>query len=219
MLPVKIDLGAGPRGERPVTRFAHGGRATKSDASIGRKRKNVSNEIWARVSAAVLVFTRTNQTRGGSAAGRFDRQSAPAGDRSIRPGAGNVRRHRQHLAVAKKTAATSTTVKSGRSSSNALALPHLLGESRRTQLSSDKQTYGLGDRVTLFARVYDQGYSPVTDPSTARQSFRRWQVDRRHVHRASRRTRHVSRRTHRPGGQLVHVRFRPRRKSVRRRST
>jgi hypothetical protein len=45
-----------------------------------------------------------------------------------------------------------------------LALPHLLGESKRTQLSSDKKSYAAGDRVTLFARLYDQGFVPLTDP-------------------------------------------------------
>jgi hypothetical protein len=46
-----------------------------------------------------------------------------------------------------------------------LALPHLLGESKHTQLSSDKKSYGTGDRVTVFARLYDQGFSPLTDPT------------------------------------------------------
>jgi hypothetical protein len=45
-----------------------------------------------------------------------------------------------------------------------LALPHLLGESKRTQLTSDKKSYGTGDRVTVFARLYDQGFAPLTDP-------------------------------------------------------
>ncbi len=48
-----------------------------------------------------------------------------------------------------------------------LALPHLLGESKRTQLTSDKKTYTTGDRVTIFARLYDQGFSPVADPSVS----------------------------------------------------
>jgi uncharacterized membrane protein len=44
-----------------------------------------------------------------------------------------------------------------------LSLPHLLGESKRTQLTSDKKTYTTGDRVTIFARLYDQGFSPVVE--------------------------------------------------------
>jgi hypothetical protein len=46
-----------------------------------------------------------------------------------------------------------------------LALPHLLGESKRTQLSSDKKQYGTGERVTVYARLYDEGYLPLTTPT------------------------------------------------------
>lgn len=45
-----------------------------------------------------------------------------------------------------------------------LALPHLLGLSKRTQLSADRQTYSAGDRVAIFARLYNESYDPVTDP-------------------------------------------------------
>jgi len=45
-----------------------------------------------------------------------------------------------------------------------LALPHLLGESKRTQLSTDQQEYATGDRVTVYARLYDQNYAPIVDP-------------------------------------------------------
>ncbi len=48
-----------------------------------------------------------------------------------------------------------------------MALPHLLGESKHTQLSSDKKSYATGDRVTLLGRLYDQGFAPLTDPSVA----------------------------------------------------
>src|SRR5690606_36703841 len=42
-----------------------------------------------------------------------------------------------------------------------LALPHVLGETNRTRLSTDRQEYATGDRVTLFARLYNPDYSPV----------------------------------------------------------
>ncbi len=42
-----------------------------------------------------------------------------------------------------------------------LALPHLLGESKRTQLSTDQQEYATGDRITVYARLYDEHYSPL----------------------------------------------------------
>lgn len=43
-----------------------------------------------------------------------------------------------------------------------LALPHLLGESRRTQLSADRRSYFAGQSATLFARLYSTTYEPVT---------------------------------------------------------
>lgn len=43
-----------------------------------------------------------------------------------------------------------------------LALPHLLGESKRTQLSTDQQEYATGDRITIYARLYDENYAPLT---------------------------------------------------------
>ena len=46
-----------------------------------------------------------------------------------------------------------------------LALTHLLGGAKRTQLSVDKQSYVTGDRVTVYARLYQEGFVPVTDPS------------------------------------------------------
>jgi hypothetical protein len=42
-----------------------------------------------------------------------------------------------------------------------LALPHLLGESKRTQLTLDKKTYSTGDRVTVYARLYSESYEPI----------------------------------------------------------
>lgn len=42
-----------------------------------------------------------------------------------------------------------------------LALPHVLGETNRTRLSSDRQEYATGDRITLYARLYNADYSPL----------------------------------------------------------
>ncbi|MBM3877728.1 MAG: hypothetical protein FJ386_13605 [Verrucomicrobia bacterium] len=46
-----------------------------------------------------------------------------------------------------------------------LALPHLIGGSRKTQLTTDRQNFVTGDRVNLFARLYRAGFEPVTDPA------------------------------------------------------
>jgi hypothetical protein len=46
-----------------------------------------------------------------------------------------------------------------------LSLPHLLGESKRTQLTLDKKSFATGDRVTVYARLYSEGYEPVIEPS------------------------------------------------------
>lgn len=45
-----------------------------------------------------------------------------------------------------------------------LALPHLLGESKRTQLTLDRANYFAGDRVTVYARLYDTAYQPIDVP-------------------------------------------------------
>lgn len=42
-----------------------------------------------------------------------------------------------------------------------LALPHLLGESKRTQLTLDRSQYFAGDRVTIYARLYDTAFVPI----------------------------------------------------------
>jgi len=44
-----------------------------------------------------------------------------------------------------------------------MALSRLLGEAKRTQLSSDRQSYFTGDRVTVYARLYTASYDPVND--------------------------------------------------------
>lgn len=46
-----------------------------------------------------------------------------------------------------------------------LALLRLLGAQKRIQLSSNRQSYSPGDRVTIYARVYSQNYEPVKEPS------------------------------------------------------
>lgn len=46
-----------------------------------------------------------------------------------------------------------------------MALQHLLGGSKRTQLSSDKERYTTGERVTVFARLYDQNFIPLKETS------------------------------------------------------
>ncbi len=45
-----------------------------------------------------------------------------------------------------------------------LSLPHLLGGSKRTQLSTDRRDYVAFDKVTIYARLYTESYEPVTDP-------------------------------------------------------
>ncbi len=51
-----------------------------------------------------------------------------------------------------------------------MALTHLLGGSKRTQLTSDKTRYNVGERVTVYARLYTESYEPVKAPSV-RGSF------------------------------------------------
>ena len=46
-----------------------------------------------------------------------------------------------------------------------MALAHLLGGSKRTQLSVDKQRYNTSERVTVFARLYDQNFEPIKESS------------------------------------------------------
>ncbi len=44
-----------------------------------------------------------------------------------------------------------------------LSLQHLLGGSKKTQLTTDKQNYVTGDRVSIFARLYNDNIDPVTE--------------------------------------------------------
>ena len=46
-----------------------------------------------------------------------------------------------------------------------MALQKLLGGSRRTQLSSNKQNYSAGERVSVYARLYTTGFEPMTERS------------------------------------------------------
>jgi hypothetical protein len=46
-----------------------------------------------------------------------------------------------------------------------LGLHHLLGGSKRTQLTVDKQNYTTAERVTVYARLYAPDYSPVREPT------------------------------------------------------
>ena len=46
-----------------------------------------------------------------------------------------------------------------------VSLQRLLGVSKRTQLTADRQNYLTGDRVTLYGRLYSTGYEPLDEPS------------------------------------------------------
>ena len=46
-----------------------------------------------------------------------------------------------------------------------LGLSHLLGESRRVQVTVDRREVGLGTPVTIFARVLDESFRPAVAPS------------------------------------------------------
>lgn len=46
-----------------------------------------------------------------------------------------------------------------------LALPHLLGESKRTFLTADRRSYSAGQTATLYARLYSPTFEPITLPS------------------------------------------------------
>ncbi len=50
--------------------------------------------------------------------------------------------------------------------SQRISIQRLLGVSKKTQLSTDKQSYYTGDRVTVYARLYSGvGFEPVQEPS------------------------------------------------------
>jgi hypothetical protein len=43
------------------------------------------------------------------------------------------------------------------------AMAHLLGASKKTQLSVDKEEHNVGDPVTIFARLYSDSFQPISD--------------------------------------------------------
>jgi hypothetical protein len=45
-----------------------------------------------------------------------------------------------------------------------MALVHLLGGAKHTQLSTDRQSYCTGDRVVVLARLYAADFEPITEP-------------------------------------------------------
>ncbi|HEX4084081.1 MAG TPA: hypothetical protein VHY22_04160 [Chthoniobacteraceae bacterium] len=49
------------------------------------------------------------------------------------------------------------------------ALAHLLGSSKKTQLSVDKEEHNVGDPVTVFARLYNDTFQPISDPQVQAQ--------------------------------------------------
>ncbi len=46
-----------------------------------------------------------------------------------------------------------------------VSLQRLLGGSKRTQLTTDRQNYITGDRISIYARLYGVGFEPVQEPS------------------------------------------------------
>ena len=49
------------------------------------------------------------------------------------------------------------------------ALAHLLGNSKKTQLSVDREEHSVGDPVTVFARLYNDSFQPISDPEVQAQ--------------------------------------------------
>ena len=46
-----------------------------------------------------------------------------------------------------------------------VSLQRLLGGSKRTQLTTEKQNYMSGERISIYARLYSVGYEPVQEPA------------------------------------------------------
>jgi hypothetical protein len=46
-----------------------------------------------------------------------------------------------------------------------VSLQRLLGGSKRTQLTTDRQNYTTGDRVSVYARLYSAGFEPIQEQS------------------------------------------------------
>jgi hypothetical protein len=49
--------------------------------------------------------------------------------------------------------------------SQRVSIQRLLGGSKRTQLTTDRQNYLIGDRISVYARLYNIGFEPVQEPS------------------------------------------------------
>lgn len=54
-----------------------------------------------------------------------------------------------------------------------LALPRLLGGNKRIQLTTDRQNYLAGDRVTIYARLYSSSFEAIQEPVVKGQFARR----------------------------------------------
>src|SRR5205823_3755148 len=53
-----------------------------------------------------------------------------------------------------------------------MAIAHMLGLAKRTQLTMDKEKYAGGDRVTVYARLYrEKTFEPITD-ATVKGTYR-----------------------------------------------
>ena len=46
-----------------------------------------------------------------------------------------------------------------------MSIQRLMGLSKRTQITTDRQNYMTGDRVSIYARLYTSGYEPVQEPA------------------------------------------------------
>lgn len=46
-----------------------------------------------------------------------------------------------------------------------VSLQHMLGVSKKTQLSTDRQNYLTGDRISIYARLYAEGFDPIQEPT------------------------------------------------------
>ncbi len=46
-----------------------------------------------------------------------------------------------------------------------VSMQHLLGVSKRTQITTDRQNYMTGERVTVYARLYGAGYEAIQEPA------------------------------------------------------
>ena len=99
-----------------------------------------------------------------------------------------------------------------------VSLQRLLGGSKRTQLTTDRQNYITGDRVSVYARLYSAGFEPIQEQSVKgvrRTQERAGDEDRSDAARDSGAARLVSWRIHRrwPGRLSIPRRAGPRYRS------